>query len=437
MASLAEIMHERARLATRQLPGFGAPFFISGTYDDLRPYRGIVAQALVDSGNEPIEPHDRSGAAEQICQFIKTQLHEKAAAYLLLLGLRYGSPIDTSNPHSISYTEFEHAEAVHKFRYSDDPKPFFVARAVDKSDLWNEMHARATSVLSNHTEDERDAQFSRQRAFVEKVTTEQVGYATWQRICILASDEEELKQRIEVSVRNFFDDFLRRNVTVSSTVTNERFRDARTDNATVLDQLLPRSDDRKIWKMLSAFYNNDAKEPSPALCFVVEGSDAASLSFVADYVAESLIEWDFEGPVRYSFGNRGIPASSPRTFFELLAKRLGLPLPDGAEPSIEALATAILDCDSGLVFMMLNVEARPGGLGGFIEDVWKPLNKELKRQAGASADYANHGQWLTIILTHEGNHARLSGQARHAIAHFRPKPPYDFSMVQLFGPILG
>lgn len=87
--------------------------FISSTYEDLKNVRRIVQDAILSMYNFPVGMELFSAADEEQWEIIRETI-DSTDYYVLILGQRYGSVIESGEDAGISYTEKEFRYAVHK-----------------------------------------------------------------------------------------------------------------------------------------------------------------------------------------------------------------------------------------------------------------------------------------------------------------------------------
>ncbi len=87
--------------------------FISSTYTDLIDARAKVQEAILSMLHFPVGMEMFSAADEEQWEIIQDTI-DSSDYYILIIGHRYGSTIDTGEDAGISYTEKEFRYAIEK-----------------------------------------------------------------------------------------------------------------------------------------------------------------------------------------------------------------------------------------------------------------------------------------------------------------------------------
>lgn len=125
--------------------------FISSTFEDLKEERQAVQDAVLSSGDFPVQMESFPAADQDQFEFIKT-LIDKCDYYILIVAGRYGTPADDG----MSYTEKE-------YRYAKSRKiPVLVM-----------LHGNPGSIAASKTESTDEGK-ERLRKFVEEIQTGRV-----------------------------------------------------------------------------------------------------------------------------------------------------------------------------------------------------------------------------------------------------------------------
>ncbi|MGC3940944.1 DUF4062 domain-containing protein [Roseobacter sp. EG26] len=423
---LSQVLRKAAQTIRDNFQGAGdrRKIFISGTYDELVSYRGLVARGIQDAGHEPLEPHETGAASQVILRRVENELRIDADGYFGFYGARYGSSIYEEDPHSPSFTEFEYDIARDCFEDTAYGPPIFLMISKHGSEVWSAIMKQTIDWAAKNTRGNEvlGEQIGRQAEFTKKVSSTTYNGRTVSTEMLEVSKARDIAPRAKAALTTYYNNILKAQLPTSTT-------SAASGPALGTTQRQER-DPARVWPLQTGqaktalkAYEQNGRSVSPVLTLLMPAARGSEgdLSAFADHVSQST-PWDPEYSGHASFDPKHRWATSAE---QVVWHALDQAPPVDPARRMSALARLIVALDAQVTLTLQAVNLYPGNLTALLTDFVDELTSAL-RSAGQEA--LNNRHQVLLLLGYRGDPA-VDQKALTSRLCFAKKGPVDFSKV--------